>query len=550
MKRGSKHIGIIITAITIALVGLISLQVTLLMDSYRQKEQAFDRNVLNALNAVAQQIEKDEAASKIFSVAMTFPPPVTGAPVRKFKKIIADSHAHSMTNGKYSWIISDTVTEKGRSGSNKQMRVEVFHSGGIDTMRSVMIRKDGPSKKSGKAESFSYSYSTDDKELRFRSSFSDSAMIILRDTTKKRRGEIVAQVVDKLFLIETLPIEQRLDLGKLDSLITASLKSVGISMTYSFRVLAGEKDSVKLSRDSSKISEMNSTPFRTRLFPNDVLSPRYELALFLPEKSSAVLGEMTMMLALSLIFISIIIVSFIYTIRVLILQKRFSVSIVDFINNMTHEFKTPISTIALASEAIAKPEVLKSRPKVRKYNSLIVDENNRMKHQVEKILQMAVLEEGEFELKRTEVNMHHLIEQAVKNISLLVEQRNGTIGLSLDADRCAVQGDLVHLTNIIHNVLDNAVKYSAGLPEIRIETKNSDGALIIRISDNGIGISKEDAARVFEKYYRVPTGNMHNVKGFGLGLSYVKLVAEAHGGSVSLKSIIGEGTTVEIILPL
>ncbi len=218
--------------------------------------------------------------------------------------------------------------------------------------------------------------------------------------------------------------------------------------------------------------------------------------------------------------------------------------------NMTHEFKTPISTIALASEAIAKPEVLKSRPKVLKYNSLIVDENNRMKHQVEKILQMAVLEEGEFELKQTDVNMHSEIEQALKNVSLQVEQMNGTIECSLKAKEHIVQGDIVHLANIIHNVLDNAVKYSSGIPAIRIETKNMDRSIVIRISDNGIGISKEDAVRVFEKYYRVSTGNTCDVKGFGLGLSYVKLVTEAHNGTVSLSSIPGKGTTVEIVLPV
>lgn len=544
MKRGSKLIIVITAAITVALIGLISLQVTLLVDSYRQKEQAFDRNVLNALNSVALRIEKDEAASKIFNVAMTLPPPIHGKPTKNLKKFFLKTDKRYGQKRDISWIVSDTHTSPG----GKQMRVEVFHSSGIDTMSAVIT--EAKSGKKGDAKSFSYSYSTDDNEMRIRSNFGDSAMIILRDTTKKRRGEIVAQVVDKLFLIETLPIEQRLDLSKLDSLIKSSLKSVGIGMDYSFRVLVGEHDSVKISSDSVKVKEVRSAPFRTRLFPNDVLSPRYELALFLPEKSSFVLSEMALLLAMSLLFVSIIVVSFIYTIRVIVLQKRFSLSIVDFINNMTHEFKTPISTIALASEAIAKPEVLKSRPKVLKYNSLIVDENNRMKHQVEKILQMAVLEEGEFELKRTDVNVHSVILQAVKNISLQVEQRNGSVELALNGKEHIVNGDIVHLANIIHNVLDNAVKYSSGIPAVRIETKNLDRSIVISIGDNGIGISKEDVVRVFEKYYRVSTGNTHDVKGFGLGLSYVKLVTEAHNGTVSLSSIPGKGTTVEIVLPV
>ena len=544
MKKGSAHIIIIVTAITAALVGLITLQGVLLTDSYRQKEQAFDRNVLNALTSVAQRIEKDEEASKILNVAMTLPPPPTGMPVKRFKSLIGHTHKDSMPQRRFSWIITDSV----RSDDSGRMRVEVFHSSGIDTMTSIIVQK-SPQKKD-RRQSFSYSYSTDESGIRVNANVNDSVMLMFRDTTRKRRGEIVAQVVDKLFLIETLPIEKRIDLSKLDSLLRSSLASVDISRDYSFRVTAGDGDSVKLSNDSLRAEELRTTPFKTRLFPNDILSPRYDLALFLPGRSSFVLSEMSLLLVMSLVFVSIIIVSFIYTIRVIILQKRFSVSVIDFINNMTHEFKTPISTIALASEAIAKPEVLKSRPKVLKYNSLIVDENNRMKHQVEKILQMAVLEEGEFELKRTEVDIHQLIEQAVKNFTIPVEKKNGTLSAALHAKGRTVRGDMVHLSNIINNVLDNAVKYSGGIPDIRIATKDADHSIIITVSDNGIGISKEDAERVFEKYYRVSTGNMHNVKGFGLGLSYVKLIVEAHNGTVSLHSTPGKGTIVQIILPV
>ncbi|MFA5835202.1 MAG: HAMP domain-containing sensor histidine kinase [Bacteroidota bacterium] len=537
-----------IAAVSAALIGLISMQIYLLMDSYEQKEQAFDRNVLNALNLVSQQIEKEESASKIFNVAMTLPDLPQKKGKKKIIRFLQNDSTHVLGkqegNAGFSWIISDTV----KSGQGKQMRVEVFHSSGVDTMTSVIVKQ--KSGKSNGKQSFAYSYSTDNSEIQIKASDNNSPTMILRDTTKKRRGEIVAQVVDKLFLIETLPIEERLDLGKLDSLITQSLSGVGISLPYSFRVTVGDHDSIKLSNDSSKGKSLIVTPFKTRLFPNDVISPRYELALFLPDKSSFVLREMTMLLVMSLLFMSIIIASFIYTLRVIVIQKRLAASIIDFINNMTHEFKTPISTIALASEAIAKPDVLKSKPKILKYNSLIVDENNRMKHQVDTILQMAVLEEGEFELKFVEVDMHSIIRQAVKNISLQIEQRNGKITPHLNASSALVKGDALHLANIIHNVLDNAVKYSSAIPTITIETELSGSNLSIRITDNGIGITKEDEARVFDKYYRVSTGNTHDIKGFGLGLSYVKLIVEAHHGTVSLNSKIGEGTIVTVLLPI
>ena len=533
-----------IGAISVALIGLISLQIYLLTESYVQKEQAFDRNVLNALNAVSQQIEKNEAASKIFTVAMNSTGlPGTGVP-KKFKRIIPPIPDTSlMKNGNFTWIIADTV----KNMQGKQMRVEVFHSSGVDTMTSVIIQNHSGTSR-GK-QSVSYSYSTDGNGMRVTTNLRDSSYELFRDTTKKRRGEIVAQVVDKLFLVETLPLEQRINLNTLDSLIKQSLASIGISMKYSFRVTVGNGDSVKLANDSLCQAELAITPFKTRLFPNDVISPRYELALFLPEKSSFVFGELTLVMLMTLLFMAIIIASFIYSVRVIFMQKRLSLSIVDFINNMTHEFKTPISTIALASEAITKPEVLKSKPKMLKYNSLIADENNRMKHQVDKILQMAVLEEGAVEWKRADVDLHAVILQAVKNISLVIEQHNGKITTDLQANRCIVNGDAVHLSNILNNILDNAVKYSSAIPMIGIRTINAGTFLVIQISDNGIGIAKEDIDRVFDKYYRVSTGNTHDVKGFGLGLRYVKLIVESHHGTVSLNSTPGKGTTVEITLP-
>lgn len=533
-----------ITAITLALVGLISLQVTLLMDSYEQKEQAFDRNVLNALNAIVQQLEKEEAASKIFTVALEPPPAGKRGKTTIRRTMPAMPKRVPGGNGGMSWIFSDSAPQLPAG----QMRVEVFHSSGIDTVTSVIVRGNGNNK--GTKQSISYSYTSDDSGMHLRTSVNDAALTILKDTTRKRRGEIVARVVDKLFLMEMLPIEQRLTVTKLDSLIKGSLYAVGITVPYTFRVTVGKQDSVRLTNDTTAAALPPSAPFRTRLFPNDVLSPNYELSLVLPDKASFVLGEMLLMIGMSLVFISIVIVSFIYTVRVIILQKRFSASVIDFINNMTHEFKTPISTIALASEAIAKPEVLSSKPKVRRYNALIADENNRMKHQVDTILQMALLEQGEFELKTAAVDMHDVIRSAAKNFSIQTEHRNGSLTTELNAHRSIVHGDAVHLGNIIHNLLDNAVKYSPALPAVTVKTMNEGDSIVIRISDNGIGIGREHLHRVFDKYFRVPTGTTHDVKGFGLGLSYVKLIAEAHNGSVAVQSAPGSGTTVELTLPV
>lgn len=547
MNNSSRHILIIIAAIAFAMVGLIALQVYLLKGSYEAKEQAFDRNVINALASVSQQIEKEEAASKIFSVA-TEPPGIpgvgSGVRMRKEGKLRLPQNAEGMQG--ITWV----VAESAMVNSGTEMRVEVFHSGGIDTLPSMIIKKRNGGRQRKNTQSFSYRYSTDDKTMKISAAFGDSAVTVMMDTTRKRKGEIVARVVDKLFLLEVMPIERRVDNQRLDSSIRASLRSVGVSAPYLYRVTAGHPDSVKLTNDTARTWSGAQDPFTVRLFPNDVIPGRYDLALMLPEKMSYVLGEMGVLLGLSLLFAVMLIVSMAVTVRTLLMQKRFGDSIVDFINNMTHEFKTPISTIALASEAIAKPEVMKSRPKLRRYNTLIADENNRMKHQVDTILQMAVLERGEFELKMGSVDMHDVIQRAAANAAVQTELRHGMVTAELNARNPVVKGDPLHLANIIHNLLDNAVKYSPAVPAIVVSTSDAPEGVRIRVKDNGIGIAKEHLPRLFEKYYRVPTGNMHDVKGFGLGLSYVALIVKAHGGTVTIDSVPGSGTTVEVILPV
>lgn len=545
MKNRNRHIALIVSFIAFAMLGLIALQVLLLQDSYQAKEQAFDRNVLNALNSVSQQLEKDESASKIFSAA-TAPPdlPRPGTRVRRKNAGKDRSSGIGRKGQSFTWIIAESAMVN----TGPEMRVEVFHSGGIDTLPSMIIGK-RPIGKQRNSQSFSYSYSTDDQQMKINATFGDSVTTMLLDTTRKKKGEIVARVVDKLFLMEVMPIEHRVDRGRLDSVIEASLNSVGIPSPYLFRVSAGRTDSIKLTNDSLHQWKSDAAPYTVRLFPNDVIPGRYDLSLLLPDKMTYVLGEMAVLLGLSLLFVVMLVVSMVVTVRTMMMQKRFGDSIVDFINNMTHEFKTPISTIALASEAIAKPEVMKSRPKLRRYNALIADENQRMKHQVDTILQMAVLERGEFELKLSSVDMHQIIRRAVTNFAVQVEQRSGTVTLQPNAGNAAVNGDPLHLANVIHNLLDNAVKYSPAVPAIVITTFDDGSGLGIRVSDNGIGIAKEDLPRVFEKYFRVSTGNKHDVKGFGLGLSYVALIAKAHHGTVAIDSTPGNGTTVTLTLP-
>jgi two-component system phosphate regulon sensor histidine kinase PhoR len=249
------------------------------------------------------------------------------------------------------------------------------------------------------------------------------------------------------------------------------------------------------------------------------------------------------------VLILVILCCFYFAISTILKQKKLSDVKNDFINNMTHEFKTPISTISLACEVLQDEAVSKNPTQMNRYLHIIRDENKRLGQQVEKVLQAAMLDRGEVKLKLTEVDMHEVVDTVLQNIGVQIEKRSGRVDLILEADQPIIAADEVHITNIIHNLLDNANKYSVESPQISIHTRSLPDGISIRIADKGIGMTKEAINRIFDRFYRVPTGNVHNVKGFGLGLSYVKTILQGHNGSIRVESEPGKGSTFEVFLP-
>jgi two-component system phosphate regulon sensor histidine kinase PhoR len=274
------------------------------------------------------------------------------------------------------------------------------------------------------------------------------------------------------------------------------------------------------------------------------------LSLYLKEDKNYIMRKMGWMIAASILFTTIIISAFALTVRTLFTQKKLSEVKSDFINNMTHELKTPLATISLAIDALTNEKVIHDSDKIRYYSSMIKDENKRMNKQVEKILQAARIERQEIKLNLQLLNGHEIIRKVADNLSLQIQDKQGSLTLKLAAQRHDVKADEVHFSNIIFNLLDNAIKYSKDAPKIEVETMNQNGMLAIKVKDNGIGMNKETQARIFEKFYRAHTGNLHNVKGFGLGLSYVKAMAEEHGGKVKVESTIGKGSSFTVFFPL
>ena len=278
--------------------------------------------------------------------------------------------------------------------------------------------------------------------------------------------------------------------------------------------------------------------------------PDEGLAVVVPDFQKSVIGEMRLMIAGAIFFTFVIITAFYVTVSALLRQKKLSEIKNDFINNMTHEFKTPLATISLAVDALRNEKVVQDRVKSEYFSGIIKEENKRMNKQVETILQASLLDRQEQQLNLRPIHAHVIIQESMENFHLQLEGKGGRAECQLNAKNDLVEADEVHFTNLITNLIDNAVKYSKDAPLIRITTHSTTKSLVIRIEDNGIGMSKETQRRIFEKFYRAHTGNLHNVKGFGLGLSYVKTIVEAHKGKIKVDSVVGKGTTFTLEFPL
>ena len=285
------------------------------------------------------------------------------------------------------------------------------------------------------------------------------------------------------------------------------------------------------------------------LLPGSGIASTDYLLVYFPDKTKYAFASLWGMLLVSIVLVIIIISAFAYSILTIIRQRKLSELKNDFINNMTHEFKTPISTVSLACQALSDKDFPRTDELYNSYIHIISDENRRLGVMAEKILQTAILEKGKLNLRLESTNLHTLVSDVIKNIAIQVEIRDGSIVTAFNATDPSLNADKVHLANLVYNLLDNANKYTPRKPHILVSTSDAEGGILLQVKDNGIGISKVNQKKIFEKLYRVPTGDIHNVKGFGLGLSYVKFVVEKHGGNISLESEVGKGSTFTVFLP-
>ena len=360
--------------------------------------------------------------------------------------------------------------------------------------------------------------------------------------------------------ISERPLAERINPQHLSEIIKQELANQGIHADYNYGVFSKLRKSFVIINDHYVVEDAQSSAilpgyrniynsgYRAYLFPEGSTAPGL-LMIHFPARTSLVWSSLWLNFLGSIIFTAIILFCFAYTINVIFRQKKLSEMKTDFINNMTHEFKTPIATISLAADSINNPLVSGRPDKVQRFAGIIKQENKRMNSQVEKVLQMALIDKKDFSLNLTDVNLHEVIENAVENIGLQVEKRNGLATAHFEATRPLVEGDLTHISNVINNLLDNANKYSPDNPEISVHTRNVPNGVEVIIMDKGIGMSKEARKHIFDKFYRVHTGDLHDVKGFGLGLSYVKAIMTAHKGTIDVKSELGKGSSFILFFP-
>lgn len=484
MELSRRTVRLLVALLAISLVGLVVLQAILLDGARRQKDQAFDRAVRASLTQVTRSLDSGEVADHVITRWATSDTNHTMPPIE--------------------------ILQVDSLGPHK-----IFAMGSIDT------------------------FVVDSEPL--------MATIIV-DSNSAERSQMVRQIMLDLGGQSRLPMTDRLDTARLDSLLQVHLALAGLDLTAQYGVTRADQDSLIMQSPGADTATLVQSPFRARLFPSDFLPPYHDLVLHFPNRRAWAFRQTAPLLLGSLVLTTLVIACAVFAIRTILAQRRFAAELVTFVDNLTHEFKTPLATMALASEALTRDDVRGEPETMARYTGMITDEVGRIRKHVDRVLQLAYLERGKVALEP--VDVHDSLAAMLDGFSLQITQRGGRLITHFDAEHCVVDADEVHLSGMVGNLLDNAVKYSPAEPDIEVSTVNDDGHLVIMVADRGIGVPPRDLQRVFDRYYRCQRGDRHDVKGFGLGLSYVRLMAETHGGTVSLHGRPGGGTQVRLALPL
>ena len=524
----SKRVFILLLVLmSISLVGIIFIQSFFIFKNYQENDKQFTSNINYVLEETASLVERNE-----FRMYLT-----------KFRDLIASESQIDTVAIQNLIFINQNPEEKEtiiyKNGVIEESIIIPKTKSYYDNIIDIISDEDNISFKrlSNQREEKVFSNQKIDDNL--------SPEEFLLEVGKISKSKEILFETAYHDLSKRNPIEDRVgDINKFEKVLEGNLKKMNINLDFEYAIF--DKDSItKVTSDSFNVT--NST-YSSLIFKDENEMSNYFLKVNFPGRTPFLLSSLITVIVTSVIFTSIIIIAYITTILLLLRQRQISQIKTDFINNMTHEFKTPIATINLALSAIKNPKTIVNKQKVKKYLQMIFDENNRMHDQVENVLMISHLERNDLNIEKSRQDINQIIDLAISHLSLIIENKKGKISVIKDAQNSNIIGNETHLINVFVNILDNAIKYNDKSPEITLKTKNINNRVLIDIIDNGIGMSKSVQSKIFDKFYRKQSGDLHDVKGHGLGLAYVKKIIEYHNGNISVDSVVNEGSSFTIRL--
>jgi two-component system phosphate regulon sensor histidine kinase PhoR len=514
---------LIVVLMSISLIGIIAVQLYWINNAVESKKGQFKNDVQKSLGAASQRINEKERS--LFDKEIELFIGKKGLPDKAELKSFLIEQIDTVTKAKITF--GGTFLEE-----NFKLPSDFLNNDSIIFKR-VTGKKDFFISSTFKSPDNLFS-NLDQKKFSFVKRYSDLEKSYMESAYKNFKS--------------LKPIHERIGNNDLNRTIKEELDKRNVHLDFKYGVYSTDGLATKLKSGYYTVNKKNS--FKYPLFYDSKENINYNLYVTFPNKNEHILSGISGILLLSLFFIFIIIIAFSSSLYQLIRQKKISQIKTDFINNMTHEFKTPIATINLALDSIKNPKILGDNAKVLRYVEMIRDENKRMHSQVENVLRISRLEKNQIDLSKETIDLHDTIEDAITHVSLLVEDKSGKITTHLEAIESELPGNQFHLSNVVVNMLENAIKYSEGPPIIDVYTESTPKFFVFKIKDLGIGMSKVVQKQVFHKFYREQKGNIHDVKGHGLGLAYVKEIIEKHHGTVSVESEKGKGSIFTVKLPL
>jgi two-component system, OmpR family, phosphate regulon sensor histidine kinase PhoR len=499
-----------ILLMTFSLSAIIIMQTFQLLNSYKKSKEEIDRGVSQAITVTLETLQKQDAIIFVYD-----------------KLISTDNQDRDSVYPVDPYMIS--------SGSQN---IISYHE---NSYHIQFQNHSGPGLKH-----FEYSFFSDftgSKDL------FDIEQFLFEDfQEKKMRLQNIIHQLESEFLQRTIPVEQRFDAATISNILEKSLLSQGLNLNFEFAII-DEFENIKINSNNFDINSIKGA-YAFNLIPGSIFSNPDIFIVYFPDKRKYALQTIYAQLGTSFLLTLLFIISFGAAIFTLMRQKKITEIKTDFINNMTHEFKTPIATIKLAAASIKNANDCGNSEAAKSMTDIITQETNKMNQHVEQVLQMAVMERQSIQVNKSKENLNEIIKEAVSSIDLVVEEKGGKINFNVDDNEVIVNADRDLLLNVFNNILDNAIKYSKEHPDICISSQKKGNFIHISFSDKGIGMSRDVQAKVFERFYRAPTGNVHNIKGFGLGLNYAKEIITAHKGDIKVKSVVDKGSTFTVILPI